>query len=686
IINPQETQQVTARDEKLVPSAERVKISSTNLRLETTVPQKEETFQVVIDIIKNSTCFKAFTISAHVPKIFMQQFWYTIKKVQGTDSYEFLLANKKCRVDAEVFRKILDICPRVKGEEFTELQNDDNILTFFIDLGYKGPLHKYTNIENVDYLELIWEDLAYQIDHKRDRKSRRENIPYPRFTKEKTQEYRLAISDVMLSDAIKQLESYQMFIKYSTGQIPPKKSRGKGSQGKKTVDDSQETVDVSEESEPEPAKKKTASRRVVKKKVTISADDNIIPDPDIALELGKSISLAEAEEEEATKQVHATYARIVTESVLESAKKKTGSRSSRSVVIQDTPSAPNPKPVTSKPKLKGVQSLTPAKKEDADIMQALKESKKTSKRQPGTGGLSKGTSTVPGVPDESTVVSATSDEGIGIKLGVPDEEKVITKEKIILEWGSEQENEIYKYKIRVRKDKDKEMLNVEVEDSGKGDAEMSDVTKLDAEKTKEAKDDSKKAKLPPTSSSLSVSLGFGDQFLTLPSDTSLIGTVKDTTDAKISSLLNIKIQSDIPHIQSPSMLKVPVSVISEPLVLTPVQETPSAAPLRVAKLENDMFKLKKIDHSAKALATLKSQVPTILKIKKEQAEKQKMPKYTIKSTNKATLKEYHSPYEMPLIRTKSMDKGFADTVKDHKRKHDDDDDDDEDPLAGPKPG
>ncbi|GKG16137.1 hypothetical protein Tco_0358460, partial [Tanacetum coccineum] len=113
-MNPQETQQVAARDEKWVPSADRVKISSTNMRLETTVPQKEETFQVIIDVIKNSTCFKAFTISADVPKIFMQQFWYTIKKVQGTDSYEFLLANKKYRVDAEVFRKILDICPRVE--------------------------------------------------------------------------------------------------------------------------------------------------------------------------------------------------------------------------------------------------------------------------------------------------------------------------------------------------------------------------------------------------------------------------------------------------------------------------------------------------------------------------------------------------------------------------------------------
>ncbi|GJZ01125.1 hypothetical protein Tco_0519086, partial [Tanacetum coccineum] len=101
------------------------------------MPQKEETFQVVIDVIKNSTCFKALTIFADVLEIFMQQFWYIIKKVQGTDSYEFLLANKKCRVNAEVFRKILDIYLRVEGEEFTKLQNDDDTLTFLIDLSYK---------------------------------------------------------------------------------------------------------------------------------------------------------------------------------------------------------------------------------------------------------------------------------------------------------------------------------------------------------------------------------------------------------------------------------------------------------------------------------------------------------------------------------------------------------------------
>ncbi|GJU76509.1 hypothetical protein Tco_1273579, partial [Tanacetum coccineum] len=342
IINTQETQQVIARDEKWVPSTERVKISPTNVRLKTTVHQKEETFQVIIDVIKNSTCFKAFTISTEIPKIFMQQFWYTIKKVKDSESYEFLLANKKYIVDAEVFRKILDICPRVKGEEFTEVQDNEATLTFLIDLGYKGPLHKYTSKyvdhmhqpwrtlaaiinkclsgttasnerlrksridillgmfyrENIDYPELILEDIAF-LDHRREKKSRRETMPFPRFTKViinhlfsqhkslsklKFQHYHTIKDDGI----IKESESYQMFLKYSTGLIPPKKSRGKGSQGKKTADVSQESVDVSDESEPKHAKKKT------------------------------------------------------------------GSISTRGVVIQDTPSAPKPKPATSKLKLKGV--------------------------------------------------------------------------------------------------------------------------------------------------------------------------------------------------------------------------------------------------------------------------------------------------------------------------------------------
>ncbi|GJU99766.1 hypothetical protein Tco_1329037 [Tanacetum coccineum] len=404
------------------------------------------------------------------------------------------------------------------------------------------------------------------------------------------QEYGHLIPDVILTDLIKHSDAYQMFIKYSTNQIPPKKSKGKGSKGKKTADESQETVDVSEESElePKPAKKKTASRRVVKKKVTLSVDDNIIfDDPDAALELAKSInhtkteeaeearkvlakiepkpakkktasrrvgkkkvqhvcnttsifddpdaaleffflakksiSHTKTEEAEEVRKVHATHARIVTKSVFESAKKNSSGRSSKSVVIQDTSSAPKSKPATSKASFKVPYNLLPVEQEAANIMQDLKESKKTSRRLPGTRGSNEGTGTIPGAPDES---------------GVPDEEKDITEEKkdekdgdaddegndhvsdtqdaddedVQIESG---EDDIYKYKIRVRKDEDEEMKDAEVEGFDKGDEEITDAAQEEAEKTSEAKDDTKKIELHPSSSSLSVSLGFSDQFLKL---------------------------------------------------------------------------------------------------------------------------------------------------------------------------
>ncbi|GJZ61871.1 hypothetical protein Tco_0618008 [Tanacetum coccineum] len=177
--------------------------------------------------------------------------------------------------------------------------------------------------------------------------------------------------------------------------------------------------------------------------------------------------------------------------------------------------------------------------------------------------------------DDEEVVLIDSNED-GEKKDDTNDDKSINLE---MTDDEETEDEFIHSDEQVNDDEDEEMSNVEVEDSRKGDAEISDVTKEDAEKIEEIKDDAKKAELPPTSSSLSVSLGFSDQFLKLSPDTSLVSTIKDTIDAEINSLLDIKIQSEIPHIQSPSVLIVPVSVIFEPSVLTTVQETPSVAPV-----------------------------------------------------------------------------------------------------------
>nr|GEZ78910.1 hypothetical protein [Tanacetum cinerariifolium] len=78
------------------------------------------------------------------------------------------------------------------------------------------------------------------------------------------------------------------------------------------------------------------------------------------------------------------------------------------------------------------------KQEAAHIMQALTKSKKTSRRQPSTGGSNKGTDSKPGVPNESKIVSATLSEGTSVKPREPNEDKDITEKNVILEWGDEQ--------------------------------------------------------------------------------------------------------------------------------------------------------------------------------------------------------------------------------------------------------
>ncbi|GJQ90802.1 hypothetical protein Tco_0001941 [Tanacetum coccineum] len=110
---------------------------------------------------------------------------------------------------------------------------------------------------------------------------------------------------------------------------------------------------------------------------------------------------------------------------------------------------------------------------------------------------------------------------------------------------------------------------------------------------------------------------------------------------------------------------------------------------------------------------LKSQEGLII-IKREQEEKKQEPTYTIKSTDQAALEEfdlksdlfksmhknksanrnpanyrlYHALMEALIEDENAMDKEVADTVRDHKRKHDDDDDDDDDegPPAGSNQG
>ncbi|GKC83389.1 hypothetical protein Tco_1139106 [Tanacetum coccineum] len=428
-------------------------------------------------------------------------------------------------------------------------------------------------------------------------------------------------------------------------------------------------------------------RRKSKKKVSISADEIIIPEPDVALESTR--------------------------------------RRPSGIAFRDTSSVSKKKSPDQSQKLKGIQTMTAKEQVAVDTKQALKASKKLSRSQPHARGSSEGIGVSPGVPDESTIILTTSSEGISTKTRVPDEVKGSPEAEgdSTTDWGSkevseysdeehvdeeiewlttdekeekkdddeddksinhektdddeETDDEFVHGDEYVHNDVDEEMKDAEVTKTRKDSEKITDVEKTYAEKTEITKGDLKQAgKLPLTSFSLSVSSGF-----------------------------------EVTHIQSPSILTVPVLVIPEPIILSPIHEIPSVTPAttllpppsftnltpvlqqiktpiptppittvapvattvpdllltiaqRVYVLEKDVQELKQVDHSPTILATIRSQVPAaideylgsslgdalqkvlqkhtkeliqqssqkdvydIIKIKQKQAAKEQMPKFS----------------------------------------------------------
>ncbi|GKB79835.1 hypothetical protein Tco_0946730, partial [Tanacetum coccineum] len=58
-----------------------------------------------------------------------------LKIKRNSDAYNFKLDKKKCRVDTEVFREILQIYPRLPNQEFDDLTSEDELVSFIKELG-----------------------------------------------------------------------------------------------------------------------------------------------------------------------------------------------------------------------------------------------------------------------------------------------------------------------------------------------------------------------------------------------------------------------------------------------------------------------------------------------------------------------------------------------------------------------
>nr|GEX64215.1 hypothetical protein [Tanacetum cinerariifolium] len=175
--------------------------------------------------------------------------------------------------------------------------------------------------KNVDYVKLRWEDFTFHIDNRNTSTTRKENMPYPRFTKaviqhfiskdksifmrnrlfmhtvqhnnilgslkfvsktDDNQAYGALIPAEMTNFKVHNSPTYNNFLAYATGAIPPKRAR----KFKKLASLSKKkTLVVVEEPAEKPTKKPAARRQ--------SAGDQIRDTPSVSVSKKKAPTKAE---------------------------------------------------------------------------------------------------------------------------------------------------------------------------------------------------------------------------------------------------------------------------------------------------------------------------------------------------------------------------------------------------------
>ncbi|GJX76602.1 hypothetical protein Tco_0323413 [Tanacetum coccineum] len=217
--NPYECEYVLEISYKQIPSS--------NLRIALERIQPEVIFQVCLEVLKKLSFFNAFILSADVPVIYMQQFWYSITQDSSTQKFYFQLDNQVIEVNAYLIHNALKITPRIIDHPFTSPPPEKVIINFIDQLGCNHKFNVLSNLriselhqpwrtfltmicrcltgrasgydrprlpmlqilwgmvtsKNVDLAELIWQEFRHQIEMRWHPKNKNDHMPYLRFTK-----------------------------------------------------------------------------------------------------------------------------------------------------------------------------------------------------------------------------------------------------------------------------------------------------------------------------------------------------------------------------------------------------------------------------------------------------------------------------------------------------------------------
>ncbi|GJY53099.1 hypothetical protein Tco_0444763 [Tanacetum coccineum] len=833
----------TRTDEQIVPRSQWLTIGKSNLLFNAQKIQKNPIFQISVDILSNTNFFQAFTASANVPAIYLQQFWKTMSYNEKTGVYSCQVDEQWFDLSADLLRKALAITPVNPTHPFELPPSGDTVIDFVNELGYPEPVEIVSSIRtnyvyqpwrailsllnqcltgktsgsdkprhpvlqmlwgivtqtNVDHAELIWEEFTQGIQtffsHKASHKASLKNpkkkvtpllIPYGRFSKviiyylasnnnihrrpdsavhhtgddyilgnlkfvpkgESVEVFGMAIPDPLITEAIQQSSYYPKYLKMvaeNTKKTPQEKEFSKREKPAfATVDEErfkpqQESIPQREDDDPDLDLAKKLSLEAHQEKgeeegndadleraIKLSLDPTFLPQ-------GQGHLLEDNDQDPVSEQLpnlHETVGRdrslyleeTSTHSLIDKFQRRKRTTDQFILARRDQTSPDSQTGPSSQP-------------EDDTSEKVIHESSSTSDSERTESETE--TAAPKGDKDQGEVDSSTVTSGVSIPVSVPEK----AHEALA---GPDPEP--------MKEDQtgsDSGKLHVSL--AGPNPEHMDDeflataypkvhenLKLITDERVIDDKPESHSGSMS-SMKNLDDTFNFGDQFLhdKPTEDDQEKSKVREESDSTIPDSSHQTVTSTPPVIapftevssSKPSLLVTPPPINTEATTIT--TSLPEITPfialqLRVARLEQEMSEVKKTDHSADVLASIRSQVPTavdnylgtklddaLLKVLERHTadliekysvlpgpesvknqESKKSPKEIIRAKKEQDEEKQDNVTSIgQLIKADeaAMDKEVADKVKDHKRKHDsdddeDDDDDDEGPSAGSNQG
>nr|GEY02062.1 retrovirus-related Pol polyprotein from transposon TNT 1-94 [Tanacetum cinerariifolium] len=146
-------------DDQILPHIRWVPIGKSNCYLDVEKSQSNSIYKIMVDILKHTNFFRAFTASSTIPSIYIQQFRDTVRYDKTAGCCKCQLDEQRFDLTKDTLIDALQITPVKNNQAFTSALSSDALINFINELGYP-KLTRNLSIVLINDIFQLWRALT----------------------------------------------------------------------------------------------------------------------------------------------------------------------------------------------------------------------------------------------------------------------------------------------------------------------------------------------------------------------------------------------------------------------------------------------------------------------------------------------------------------------------------------------